>query len=34
LGERIRNRLSPDRFRLALLAMLVLMGASLMARAL
>ena len=34
LGERIRNRLSPDRFRLALLAMLVLIGASLMARAL
>ncbi len=34
LGERVRHRLSPDRFRLALLAMLVLMGGSLMVRAL
>ena len=34
LGGRIRNRLSPDQFRLALLAMLVLMGATLMVRAL
>lgn len=33
LGERIRHRLSPERFRLALLAMLALMGASLIIRA-
>ncbi len=32
LGERIRNRLSSDAFRLALLAMLALMGGSLMVR--
>ena len=32
LGERIRHRLSPDTFRLALLAILALMGASLVVR--
>ena len=33
LGERIRHSLSPERFRLALLAMLAVMGVGLMARA-
>ena len=33
LGERIRHRLSPDAFRLALLAMLALMGGGLLVRA-
>ncbi len=33
-GERIRNRLSPDAFRLAILAMLSVMGVSLLIRAL
>ena len=33
LGERIRHRISPDAFRLALLAMLALMGGSLVVRA-